>query len=117
MRCEIVWPRVHLPERLELLPSTATAAATTAAAASTLPPPPQHHQQQEKQQQQQQQQTPGVGQLLLRLVERTEGASGRGLRKLPLLAHSLLAAPRTVGLGEFLGAMEEAVRQGRIEQE
>lgn len=36
------------------------------------------------------------------------------MRKLPLLAHSLLAAPRTVGLGEFLGAMEEAARQGRI---
>ena len=100
---------MHLPERFDLLPSTAAASSST-----SLPP---QHQQHQQHQQQQQQQVPGVGQLLLHLVERTEGVSGRGMRKLPLLAHSLLAAPRMVGLVEFLGAMEEAVRQGRIEQE
>ncbi|GAB5032997.1 pachytene checkpoint protein 2 homolog [Nannochloropsis oceanica] len=113
MRCGVIIPRMHLPERVELLPSLAAATYST-----SLPPQHQQHQQhQQHNQQRQQQQAPGVRQLLLQLVERTEGMSGRGLRKLPLLAHSLMAAPRTVGLDVFLGAMDEAVRQGRIERE
>jgi len=113
MRCGVIIPRMHLPERVELLPSLAAATYST-----SLPPQHQQHQQhQQHNQQRQQQQAPAVRQLLLQLVERTEGMSGRGLRKLPLLAHSLMAAPRTVGLDVFLGAMDEAVRQGRIERE
>ncbi len=110
MRCEVVAPRVSLPERLDLLPSVGGAAATAAnghgvgatsssgtnGTVGALPP------------------AAPVGQLLLRLVTVTDGTSGRALRKLPLLAHSLLSAPRHVTLGEFLVAMEEAVQQSKI---
>jgi hypothetical protein len=54
---------------------------------------------------------------LIRLVEQTEGASGRALRKLPLLAHALLAAPRTITVASFVGAMQQALRLGKIELE
>lgn len=56
----------------------------------------------------------GVGQLL-EIAKKSQGLSGRSLRKLPLLAHAWFVHNESVDLPTFLDALDEAVDKHRFD--
>ena len=128
IRVKILAPAVPLPERLDFLSQPASPAdeapgsvvctvADTSSFCSPVSAPSSPPPSATVMAQQEQRQICSLRLELIRLVEQTEGASGRALRKLPLLAHALLAAPRTITVASFVGAMQQALRLGKIELE
>ena len=55
-------------------------------------------------------------QKLLELCEKSDGLSGRSLRKIPFIAHALFLADPFSSLGPFLDAMSEAITREKTER-